>query len=95
MFVEDLRTEAGVLDQGSQMVVVREDLAKEVGTRINTQRTPCIKGASGSTFHTLGCAGGLNMVIGDVSFTINAHVVRRALRAPPRSPILRPPGMPA
>ena len=93
--MEDLRTEAGVLDQGSQMVVVRGDLAKEVSARINTQRTPCIKGASGSTFHTLDAQGGFNMVIGDLFFTINAHVVRRALRAPPRSPILRPPGMPA
>ena len=78
VLVEDLRTEAGVIDQGSQIVVVREDLAKEVGARINTQCTLCIKGASDSMFRTLGCAEGLNMHMGDMSFTINAHVICRA-----------------
>jgi hypothetical protein len=78
VLVKDLRMEAGVLDQGSQIVTVREDLAQEVGARINTQRTLRIKGANGSTSRTLGCAEDLNMRIGDVSFTLNAHVVRRA-----------------
>src|SRR5216684_5442975 len=31
ILVNNLRREAGVLDQGSQLVVIREDLAKEVG----------------------------------------------------------------
>jgi len=78
ILVNNLRTEAGVLDQGSQIVVIREDLAKEVGAQINTQRTLRMEGANGSTSRTLGCAEDLNMRIGDVSFTIHAHVVRTA-----------------
>ena len=71
-------TEAGVLDQGSQIVVIREDLANEVGAKINTRRTLRMEGANGSTSRTLGCAEDLEMQIGDVSFTMHAHVVRTA-----------------
>jgi hypothetical protein len=78
ILVNNIRTEAGVLDQGSQIVVIREDLAKEVGARINTSRTLRMEGANSSTSRTLGCAEDLSMQIGDVSFTIHAHVVRTA-----------------
>ena len=78
VLVNDLRTEAGVLDQGSQIVVIREDLAKEVGARINTQHVLRMEGANGSTSSTLGCAEDLKMRIGDIQFTIHAHVVRSA-----------------
>jgi hypothetical protein len=71
-------TEAGVLDQGSQIVVICEDLANEVGAKINTQCTLRMEGANSSTSRTLGCAEDLEMQIGDVSFTIHAHVVRTA-----------------
>jgi len=75
ILVNNLRTEAGVLNQGSQIVVIQEDLAKEVDTQINTQCTLHMKGANGSTSCTLRCAKDLSMRIGDVSFTIHAHVV--------------------
>ena len=78
VLVNNLRTEAGVLDQGSQIVVIREDLAKEVGAQINTQRTLRMEGANSSTSRTLGCAEDLSMRIGDVSFSLHAHVVRTA-----------------
>jgi integrase-like protein/reverse transcriptase-like protein/aspartyl protease len=78
VLVNNLCTEAGILDQGSQIVVIREDLAKEVGARINTQLTLRMEGANGSTSRTLGCAEDLKMRIGDVSFTIHAHVIRTA-----------------
>lgn len=78
VLVNNLRTEAGVLDQGSQIVVIREDLTKEVGAQINTQRTLHMEGANSSTSRTLGCAEDLHMHIGDVSFTMHAHVVRNA-----------------
>ena len=71
-------TEAGILDQGSQIVVICEDLAKEAGVLINTKWTLRMEGANGSTLCTLSCAKDLNMCIGDVSFTIHAHVVRTA-----------------
>ena len=78
VLVNGRRTEAGVLDQGSQIVVIREDLANEVGAWINTQRVLRMEGANGSTSRTLGCAEDLQMRIGDISFTIHAHVVRVA-----------------
>ncbi|KAI0262645.1 hypothetical protein BGY98DRAFT_928995, partial [Russula aff. rugulosa BPL654] len=54
-----------ILDQCPQIVIVREDLIKEIGARINMQRT-------------LSCTNDINMRIGDVSFTIYAHVVHTA-----------------
>ena len=71
-------TEAGILDQGSQIVVIREDLAKEASVQINTEQTLRMKGANSSTLCTLGCAEDLNMRICDMSFTIHAHVVHTA-----------------
>jgi hypothetical protein len=78
VLVNSCRTEAGVLDQGLQIVVICEDLANEVGAQINTQHTLRMEGANGSTSRTLGCAKDLEMQIGDVSFTIHAHIVRTA-----------------
>ena len=78
VLVNSRKTEAGVLHQGSQIVIIREDLANEVGTQINTQRVLQMEGANSSTSRTLGCAEDLEMRIGDVSFTIHAHVVRTA-----------------
>jgi hypothetical protein len=78
VLVNHCRTEAGVLDQGSQIVVIREDLANEVGAQINTRHTLRMEGANSSTSRTLGCAEDLEMQIGDVSFTIHAHIVRTA-----------------
>jgi hypothetical protein len=73
-----LHTGAGVFGQGSQIVIIREDLAKEVGAWINMQRTLRMEGTNGNTLQTLGCVKDLNMHIGDVSFTsftTHAHVV--------------------
>jgi hypothetical protein len=78
VLVNNRSTEAGVLDQGSQIVVIHEDLANEVGASINRRRTLHMEGVTGSTSRTLGCAEDLEMCIGDVSFTINAHVIRTA-----------------
>ena len=54
VLVNSCKTEAGVLDQGSQIVVIREDLANEVGAQINTQRILRMEGANSSTSCTLG-----------------------------------------
>ena len=75
ILVNSHKTKAGMLDQGSQIVVIRKDLANEVGTQINTQRVLQMEGANSSMSRTLGCAEDLEMRIGDVSFTIHAHVV--------------------
>ena len=63
-------------NQGLQIVVICEDLAREVGARINKQRTLCMEGVTGSTSRMLGCAEDLEMCIGNVSFTIHAHVIQ-------------------
>ncbi|KAN0119068.1 hypothetical protein V8E52_004515, partial [Russula decolorans] len=71
-------TEAGVIDPGSQIIVMREDLAHEVGATINADRLLQMEGANGATNWTLGCAEYLPMCIRDISFTVHAHVVERA-----------------
>ncbi|KAI0277109.1 hypothetical protein BGY98DRAFT_934606 [Russula aff. rugulosa BPL654] len=58
-------TEFSLLLREIDIVIVREDLIKEIGARINMQ-------------HTLSCTNDINMRIGDVSFTIHAHVVHTA-----------------
>ena len=70
--------EAGVIDPGSQIVVMREDLAREAGVAINASRLLQMEGANGATNWTLGCAEYLPMRIGDLSFAVHAHVVERA-----------------
>ena len=70
--------EAGVLDQGSQIVLIRKDLAQEAGACINTRHQIDMEGANGTVTKTLGCAENLSMQIGDVEFEIHAHVVDHA-----------------
>ena len=74
----DKVTEAGVIDPGSQIIVIREDLAREVGAIINTGRVLQMEGANGATNWTLGCAEFLPMRAGDVAFKVHAHVVEHA-----------------
>jgi len=78
VLMNNICTEAGILDQGSQIIVIQEDLAREVGAQINTQCILRMEGANGSTLSTLGCAEDLPMHIGDISFTTHAHVIRTA-----------------
>jgi hypothetical protein len=70
--------EAGVLDPGSQIVAICQDLAEEVGAKINERVKIEMEGANGVTSWTLGCAENLLMRIGNVSFRIHAHVVHEA-----------------
>jgi hypothetical protein len=69
---------AGVLDPGSQIVVIRRDLAEEVNARINPNHLVEMEGANGATNWTLGCAENLTMQVGNVPFKIHAHVVEDA-----------------
>ncbi|KAH9038820.1 hypothetical protein EDB84DRAFT_1226366, partial [Lactarius hengduanensis] len=71
-------SEAGVLDQGSQIVLIRKDLALEAGAHINTGHRIDMEGANGTVSKTFGCAENLAMQIGDVVFEIHAHVVDHA-----------------
>ena len=78
ILVNNCSTQVGVLDQGSQIVIIHENLAREVGARINNQHTLHMEGMTGSTSRTLGCAEDLEMCIGNISFTIHAHVIQTA-----------------
>ena len=71
-------TEPGVYDPGSQIVVIRQDLARQVNARINPTRLLEMEGANGATNWALGCAEYLSMQVGDVPFKIHAHVVENA-----------------
>ena len=78
VLVNSCKTEAGVLDQGSQIVVMREDLANEVGAHINTQCTLHMEEASGSTSRTLGCAEDLcKSVMSPLPFMLMLSVQHR------------------
>jgi hypothetical protein len=70
--------EAGVLDQGSQIVLIRKDLAQEAGVHINTRHQIDMEGANGTVTKTLGCAENLVMQVGDIEFEIHAHVIDHA-----------------
>ena len=71
-------TEAGIIDPGSQIVVIRADLAREVGAAINANRVLQMEGANGATNWTLGCAEYLPMQAGNIPFHVHAHVVEHA-----------------
>jgi hypothetical protein len=78
ILVNNLVLEAGVLDSGSQIIVIREDLAREAQVSINPQRRLEMEAASGGVSWTLGCAEDLHMRIGDIPFKVHAHIVQRA-----------------
>jgi hypothetical protein len=80
VLVNGLVTDAGVLDNGSQIVVIQKDLAQEsqILMMINLELRMEMKVATGSTNWTLGCAKFLPMRIGNIDFKIHAQVVEHA-----------------
>ena len=70
--------EMGVIDLGSQIIIIWEDLAQQVGATINANCLLEMEGANGATNWTLGCAEYLPMCIGDISFMVHAHVMKCA-----------------
>jgi len=78
VLVGDLSTEHGILDLGSQIVVIRSDLAKEVGAHINTQHRIEMEAANGGMNWTVGCAEYLTMQVGGIPFKIHVHIVEDA-----------------
>ena len=64
-----------MIDPGSQIVVIRKDLAEEVGAHINLDICLETEGANGATNSTLGCAEHLAMQVGNVPFMLHAHVI--------------------
>jgi hypothetical protein len=71
-------TEPAVLNPGSQIVVIRRDLAQEVNAHVNPSRRLEMEGANSTTNWTLGCAKYLNLQVGNVPLRVHAHVVEKA-----------------
>jgi len=71
-------TEAAVLDPGSQIVVIRQDLAQQIDAPINSAWLLEMEGANGATNWTLGCIENLILQIEGVPFKVHAHVVEHA-----------------
>ncbi len=69
--------EAGVLDGGSQIIVIRLDLAQKVGADISPNLQLDMEGIN-TLSTTLGCAENLTMQVGNVVFKVHAHVVKCA-----------------
>ena len=69
---------AAILDTGSQITVIRQDIVQALGVRVNYHRLIEMEGANGATNWTVGCAENLTIQVGDVSLKIHAHVVECA-----------------
>jgi hypothetical protein len=71
-----------VLDAGSQIVVIRRDLAQAVGAHTNTSRVVELERANDVASRTVGCAEYLPLrlqpEVGDVELKVHAHVVADA-----------------
>ena len=78
VLVNKFSTENAVLNQGSQIVVIRADVAQACGAQLNTQHRIQMEGANGIRTWTLGCAEDLSLKIGVLSFVIHAHVLEGA-----------------
>jgi hypothetical protein len=70
--------EAGVIDPGSQIIIMWADLVQEVGANINADWLLQMEGANGATNWTLGCVKYLPMYTGNISFLVHAHVMEHA-----------------
>jgi hypothetical protein len=76
--VNRLVQEAGILDQGSQIIVMWKDLVEEANVHINPGRQLEMEGTNGLISRTAGCAEFIPMQISDVAFEVHAHVVEHA-----------------
>ncbi len=75
VLINDTISEARVLDQGSQIIVIQRDLAQEAGAVMNSNHQLEMEGANSLVSKTLGCAENLSMCVGNVSFKVHAHVI--------------------
>lgn len=71
--------ELGLLDEGSEIVIVREDLCEELGVEINQKRKMTMQTANGGKEEMLGCVEYLELEVGGVKTYAHAYVIQRAL----------------
>lgn len=70
---------AGVLDEGSEIVVVRKDLWEELGFAVNKARLMLMQSANGLKEVMEGCAEFLELEVGGVKTWVHAFIVPNAL----------------
>ncbi|XP_006455814.1 hypothetical protein AGABI2DRAFT_76941, partial [Agaricus bisporus var. bisporus H97] len=70
--------EYGLLDEGSEIVILREDLRQELGAELNKERRMMMQTANGEKEAMLGCVEYLELEVGGVKTYAHAFVVPRA-----------------
>ena len=65
----------GVINLGSQIVVIQKDLAREVKATINTSYVLQMEGTNGATNWMLGYAKFLPICTGNVAFKVHAYII--------------------
>jgi len=78
VLVGNSNAEHRILNPRSQIIVICHNLAKEVGTHINTKHHIEMEGANGATNWMIGCAEYLTMKVGGMPFKIHMHVIKDA-----------------
>ena len=68
----------GLLDEGSEIVIVREDLCKELGLEVSKKRRMTMQTANGEKEEMQGCVEYLKLEIGGVKTYAHAFVVQIA-----------------
>jgi len=72
------RREMGLLDEGSEIVIVQEDLCKELGLEVNKKRRMTMQTANGGKEEMQGCVEYLELEVGGVKTYAHAFVVQIA-----------------
>ena len=66
----------GLLDEGSEIVIVREDLCDELGLEVNRKRRMTMQTANGGKEELQGCVEYLELEVGEVKTYAHAFVVQ-------------------
>jgi len=71
--------EMGLLNEGSEIVIVQEDLCKELGLKVNKKRKMTMQTANGKKEEIQGCVKYLELEVREVKMYVHAFVVQIAL----------------
>ena len=71
--------ELGLLDEGSEIVIVREDLCKELGLEVNKKRRMTMQTANGKKKKMQGCIEYLELEVREVKTYAHAFVMQLVL----------------
>lgn len=72
------KEEVGLLDEGSEIVVVRKDVWEELGFKVNPEVEMVMQTANGGKEPMLGCAENLEIEVGGLKTRAHAFVVPQA-----------------